>query len=91
MADRSVGLGRKERRYKDVTAQDTSNVYGGKSTNKEPGKSAYDKALLGTKPEKRGRKKAGSAGKSKEDYKTSKQKVRARRAIKQTKAKKGGK
>lgn len=87
---RSVGVGRKENRDKVVTYQNKSNTYGSdQDGTSKTGK--YDKNVLSTKPEKRGRKKAGQSGKSKENYKTSGQKVRGRRATKQTRAKKGGK
>lgn len=89
MADRSVGIGIKNQKDKNVTYQDTSNVYSTKS--KKPARSSLDNALMDVNPEKRGRKKSGSTGKSKTNYKTTGQKAKGRSATKKTRAKKGGK
>lgn len=89
MADRSVGIGIKRQKDKNVTYQDTSNVYSAKS--KKPARSSLDNALMDVNPEKRGRKKSGSDGKSKTNYKTTGQKAKGRSATKKTRAKKGGK
>lgn len=88
---RSVGAGRKERKDKNITYQNTTNVYSSKSSTKTTTSSSLDKPLLSTKPEKRGRSKAGSDGKSKTNYKTTGQKAKGRSATKKTRAKKGGK
>lgn len=90
MADRSVGIGIKRQKDKNVTYQNTSNVYSVKSS-KKPARSSLDNALVDVKPEKRGRKKAGSDGKSNTKYKTTGQKAKGRSATKKTRAKKGGK